>query len=54
MQTSFARKIKAEGSVTFEFQNIFSSMADFRDIHWCCHAARLMKASKIFMAVWKG
>ena len=30
MQTSFAQKIKAEGSVTF--QNIFSPMADFRAV----------------------
>ena len=30
MQTSFAEKIKVEGSVTF--QNIFSSMADRRDV----------------------
>ena len=34
VQTSFAAKIKAEsGSVTFQFQNIFSSMADFRDVN---------------------
>ena len=30
MQTSFAKKIKVEGSVTF--QNIISSMADFRAV----------------------
>ena len=33
VQTSFAAKIKAEGSVTFQFQNIFSSMADFCDVN---------------------
>jgi len=33
VQTSFAAKIKAEGTVTFQFQNIFSSMADFRDVN---------------------
>ena len=32
VQTFFAAKIKAEGSVTFQFQDIFSSMADFRDV----------------------
>ena len=30
VQTFFVEKIKVEGSVTF--QNIFSSMADFRDV----------------------
>ena len=30
MQTSFAEKIKEEVGVTF--QNMFSSMADFRDV----------------------
>ena len=33
VQTFFAAKIKAEGSVTFQFQDIFSSMADFRDVN---------------------
>ena len=33
VQTFFAAKIKAEGRVTFQFQDIFSSMADFRDVN---------------------
>ena len=33
VQTFFAAKIKAEGSVTFQFQDIFSWMADFRDVN---------------------
>ena len=35
------------------FQNIFSSMADFRDVvSVLLHAARLIKARKIFVADW--
>ena len=45
------KKIKAEESMTF--QNIFSSMADFRDVVSVLLAARLIKASKIFVAVQK-
>ena len=52
VQTFFAAKIKAEGSVTFQFQNIFSSMADFRDVMQC-FAARVIKASRILVAVRK-
>ena len=48
MQIYFAEKIKAEESVTF--QNIFSSMADFRDVVSVLPAARLIKASRIFEA----
>ena len=36
VQTFFAAKIKAEGSVTFQFQNFSSSMADFRDVMLLC------------------
>ena len=43
MQISFAEKIEAEGSVTF--QNIFSSLSAVRDV--------VIKASKIFVAVQK-
>ena len=35
------------------FQNIFSSMADFRDVVSVLLAARLIKASRIFVAVQK-
>ena len=47
------KKIKAEESMTF--QNIFSSMADFRDVLSVLLAAQLIKASKykIFVAVQK-
>ena len=48
MQIYFAEKIKAEESVTF--QNIFSSMADFRDVVSVLPAARLIKAIRIFVA----
>ena len=49
VQISFAeKKIKAEESVTF--QNIFSSMADFGDVVSVLPAARLIKASRIFVA----
>ena len=50
VQISFAekKKIKAEESMTF--QNIFSSMADFGDIVSVLPAARLIKASRIFVA----
>ena len=51
MQISFAEKIKAEESVTF--QNSFSSMADFPDVASVLLAARLIKASRIFVAVQK-
>ena len=51
MQISFAEKIKAEESVTF--QNSFSSMADFPDVASVLPAARLIKESKIFVAVQK-
>ena len=51
MQISFAEKIKAEESMTF--RNIFSSMADFRDAVSVLPAARLIKASRIFVAVQK-
>ena len=48
----FCRKnFKAEESVTF--QNIFSSMADFRDVVSVLPAARLIKASRIFEALQK-
>ena len=48
----FCRKnFKAEESVTF--QNIFSSMADFRDVASVLPAARLIKASRIFEALQK-
>ena len=33
VQTFFAAKINAERRVTFQFQDIFSSMADFRDVN---------------------
>ena len=45
------KKFKAEESVTF--QNIFSSMADFRDVVSVLPAARLIKASRIFVALQK-
>ena len=48
MQISFAEKIKAEESVTFQI--IFSSIADFRDVVSVLLAARLIKASRIFVA----
>ena len=49
VQISFAeKKIKAEESVTF--QNIFSSMTDFGDEVSVLPAARLIKASRIFVA----
>ena len=52
VQISFAEKhFKAEESVTF--QNIFSSMADFRDVVSVLPAARLIKASRIFVALQK-
>ena len=35
------------------FQNICSSMADFRAVDRCCHAARPIKARRIFVAVRK-
>ena len=52
-QTTFAEKDLSRrdlgGRVTF--QNIFSSMADFRDVvSVLLHAARLIKARKIFVA----
>ena len=49
----FCRKsFKAEESVTF--QNVFSSsMADFRDVVSVLPAARLIKASRIFVALQK-
>ena len=48
----FCRKnFKAEESVTF--QNIFSSMADFRYVVSVLPAARLIKASRIFEALQK-
>ena len=40
------KKIKAEESVTF--QNIFSSMADFRDVVSVLPAAQLIKAMNSF------
>ena len=43
--------MKAEESVTF--QNFFSSMADFRDVVLVLPAARLTKASRIFVALQK-
>ena len=43
--------MKAEESVTF--QNFFSSMADFRDVVFVLPAARLTKASSIFVALQK-
>ena len=45
----FQKKIKAEESVTF--QNSFSSMADFPDVASVLPAARLIKESRIFVAV---
>ena len=50
VQISFAekKKIKAEESMTF--QNIFSSMADFGDVVSVLPAARLIEASRIFVA----
>ena len=42
------KQIKAEESMTF--QNIFSSMADFGDVVSVLPAARLIKASRIFVA----
>ena len=51
VQMSFAEKIKAEGSVTF--QNIFSSLSGFGDVVSVLPAARLIKASQIFVAVQK-
>ena len=42
------KKIKAVESVTF--QNISSSMADFRDVVSVLPAARLIKAIRIFVA----
>ena len=42
------KKIKVEQSVPF--QNIFSSMADFRDVVSVLPAAQLIKASRIFVA----
>ena len=48
----FCRKnFKAEESVTL--QNIFSSVADFRDVVSVLPAARLIKASRIFEALQK-
>ena len=48
----FCRKsLKAEESVTF--QNIFSSTADFRDVVSVLPAARIIKASRIFVALQK-
>ena len=46
------KKFKAEESVTF--QNMFSSMADFRDVVSVLPAARLIKASRSFVALQKG
>ena len=49
MQTSFAEKhFKAEERMTL--QNIFSSMANFRDVVSVLPAARLIKAIRIFVA----
>ena len=49
VQISFVeKKFKAEESVTF--QTIFSSMADFRDVVLVLPVARLIKASRIFLA----
>ena len=49
---SFAEKhFKAEESVTL--QNIFSSVADFRDVVSVLPAARLVKASRIIVALQK-
>ena len=45
------KKFKAEESVTL--QNIFSSVADFRDVVSVLPAARLIKASRIFVALQK-
>ena len=48
----FCRKnFKAEESLTF--QSIFSSMAHFRDVVSVLPAARLIKASRIFVALQK-
>ena len=52
VQTSFAEKhFKAEESVTL--QNIFSSVADFRHVVSVLPAARLIKASRIIVALQK-
>ena len=48
LQISFAEKIKAEHSVTFQIT--FSSMADFRDVVSVLPAAQLITASRIFVA----
>ena len=45
------KKFKAEESVTL--QNIFFSVADFRDVVSVLPAARLIKASRIFEALQK-
>ena len=45
------KKFKAEESVTL--QNIFSSVADFRDVVSVLPAARLIKAIRIFVALQK-
>ena len=51
MQTSFAEKIKEEVGVTF--QNMFSSMADFRDVVSVLPCSPTNKARRIFVAVRK-
>ena len=51
VQIYLQKKMKAEESVTF--QNFFSSMADFRDVVLVLPAARLTKASSIFVALQK-
>ena len=45
------KKFKAEESVTL--QDIFSSVADFRDVVSVLPAARLIKAIRIFVALQK-
>ena len=49
--STFCRKLKAEGSVIF--QNIFSLMATLLMQYRYCHAARLIKVIRIFVAVRK-
>ena len=52
MVNIFCRKLKAEGSVTL--QNIFSSMADFRDVVSVMPCSpTIIKESRIFVAVRK-
>ena len=49
----FCRNFKAEERVSVTFPDIFSPMADFRDVVSVLPAARLIKASRISVALQK-